>query len=175
VRTRPHGEQLVDLACCGVVELELVIDIHLYRRQGTRRIGVGKNLDWGNKRGILLRQTGGYCQYGIAGSASLSRCVAEDSNMAIRAEAGPGGIKAFDHHKVVVTDCYRTNVPGPQQEKSNDEQPVFRYAPCKDAEIVIHGRDLSVNGTQYASLNAGDAVAIDHGKVLINDELAASR
>ncbi len=78
-----------------------------------------------------------------------------------------------DHHKVVVTDCYRTSVPGPQQEKSNDAQPVFRYAPCNDAEIVIHGRDLSVNGTRYASLNLGDAVAVDHGKVLINDEPAA--
>ena len=79
----------------------------------------------------------------------------------------------IDGHKIVVTDCYRTSVPGPQQEKSNDAQPVFRYAPCNDAEIVIHGRDLSVNGTRYASLNVGDAVAVDHGKVLINDEPAA--
>jgi hypothetical protein len=40
--------------------------------------------------------------------------------------------------------------------------------PCRDAYVVIRGEKLSVNGKIYGNINHGDAIAVDHGKVLIN-------
>ena len=71
-------------------------------------------------------------------------------------------------HDVVVTDCYRTSVPAPQESKSEDGGNVYRFVPCRDAEIEIRAEELSVNGKRYGVLKAGDAVTVDHGKVLIN-------
>lgn len=66
-------------------------------------------------------------------------------------------------HDVVVTDCYRTSVPQPEMTGPSD----YRWAPCKDSVIVIHGDELSVNGQPYGRLGSGDAVIVDHGKVSV--------
>jgi hypothetical protein len=71
-------------------------------------------------------------------------------------------------HMVVVTDCYRTSVPAPEKlENTSDGNAVYRFTPCRDADIFIRGNELVVNGKSYGQLKDGDAVTVDHGKVLI--------
>lgn len=76
-------------------------------------------------------------------------------------------------HTIVVTDCYRTNVPGPPKPETSAEGKItYRYSPCRDADIVIRGEELIVNGRSYGSIKEHDSVTVDHGKVLINDRPA---
>jgi hypothetical protein len=77
-----------------------------------------------------------------------------------RVEALVGG------HTVVVTDCYRTSVPAPQQVAGPGE---YRWTPCRDADIFIRGGALTVNGVAYGTLAPADTITVDHGKVLINE------
>jgi hypothetical protein len=67
-------------------------------------------------------------------------------------------------HIVVVTDCYRTSVPGPEQV----EPAAYHYMPCRDADVWIRGENLTVNGKSYGRLAPGDAVLVDHGVVFID-------
>jgi len=70
-------------------------------------------------------------------------------------------------HTVVVTDCYRTEAPQPEKLADEGGRPVYRYMPCRDADIWIRGGELAVNGKPYGHLNPGDAVLVDHGAVSI--------
>jgi len=65
-------------------------------------------------------------------------------------------------HAVVVTDCYRTKVPPPVQEPAG-----ATFTPCRDAAVVIHNEQLTVNGTQYGPLGLHAKVLVDHGRVSI--------
>lgn len=79
----------------------------------------------------------------------------------------------IEDHAVVVTDCYR--IGGEQKietvEKSA-EGVTYKYAPCRDAVILIKRGELIVNNKSYGLLNRHDAVTVDHGKVLINEKEA---
>jgi hypothetical protein len=66
-------------------------------------------------------------------------------------------------HKIVVTDCYRTSVPAPQQ----PEKAAWRWTPCRDADIWIRGDELEVNGRWYGKIGVSDAILVDHGKVSV--------
>ena len=70
-------------------------------------------------------------------------------------------------HTVVVTDCYRTSVPPPQRLEDSGEREVYRFMPCRDADVLIRGDELVVNGQSYGHLNPTDAVLVDHGVVSI--------
>ncbi len=70
-------------------------------------------------------------------------------------------------HKIVVTDCYRTSVPPPEKSEGLGHQMVYRFAPCRDAIVVIRGAELIVNGKRYGQLGPNDAVLVDHGVVSI--------
>jgi hypothetical protein len=70
-------------------------------------------------------------------------------------------------HRVVVTDCYRTSVPPPQRLEDAGGRAVYRFAPCRDAVVLIRGDELLVNGQAYGRLNAADGVLVDHGVVSI--------
>jgi hypothetical protein len=70
-------------------------------------------------------------------------------------------------HTVVVTDCYRTSVPPPQRLADEGGRPVYRFMPCRDADVVIRGDELVVNGQSYGRLNPSDGVLVDHGVVSI--------
>jgi len=97
----------------------------------------------------------------------LSACSRSNNLLLGRVEAKVG------NHMIAVTDCYRTSVPPPQKlDDSADGKPVYRFMPCRDADVVIRGEELSVNGNSYGPLNQGDAVTVDHGKVLINEREA---
>jgi hypothetical protein len=88
---------------------------------------------------------------------SLAACSRDNNLLLGRVETQVGG------HKVVVTDCYRTNVPAPEQLPGS----VWRYTPCRDADIWIRGDQLEVNGKAYGRLLPNDAVLVDHGVVSI--------
>jgi hypothetical protein len=76
-------------------------------------------------------------------------------------------------HAVVVTDCYRTSVPSPQASRDSvDGSPIYRFMPCKDADVIIRNEHLIVNGLRYESLSPGDTVIVDHGQVLVNTHIA---
>ena len=70
-------------------------------------------------------------------------------------------------HLVVVTDCYRTSVPPPERKVEANGQTTYRFAPCRDAEIVINGDQLTVNGRSYGSIGPNDGVLVDHGIVSV--------
>jgi hypothetical protein len=71
-------------------------------------------------------------------------------------------------HVVIVTDCYKTSVPPPQLLKSASDKPFHRFAPCLDADVVIDGDQLVVNGRSYGAIGQTDTILVDHGKVLVN-------
>ena len=66
-------------------------------------------------------------------------------------------------HTVVVTDCYRTSAPGPEQTADG----VYHYMPCRAADVWIRHEEVMVNGKPYGHLNPIDGVLVDHGVVSI--------
>ena len=44
---------------------------------------------------------------------------------------------------------------------------------CGSIAILIRDNTLSVNGKSYGTLNDGDAIAVDYGKVRVNSEVRA--
>ena len=86
----------------------------------------------------------------------LSACSRSNNLLLGRVQAQVGS------HTVVVTDCYRTSVPPPQKLGA-----VYRFTPCRDADVLIRGDELLVNGQSYGRLNSADAVLVDHGVVSI--------
>ena len=86
----------------------------------------------------------------------LAGCSKSNNLLLGRVEASVAG------HTVVVTDCYRTSVPGPQAEAHG-----ARFTPCRDADVLIRAEQLTVNGTAYGPLLPGARVIVDHGRVSI--------
>ncbi len=81
-------------------------------------------------------------------------------------------------YHVSVTDCYRTTIPEPERPSSlADGTQVYRWAPCRDAQIVIRGRTLVVNDREIQTLRPGDEILVDHGKVSVHSTptLSSSR
>jgi hypothetical protein len=102
---------------------------------------------------------------GVVGSSAvllLSGCSRSNNVLLGRVEAAVGG------HTVVVTDCYRTAVPQPRKEEgSPGVPPAFRFTPCRDADVLIRGEELIVNGASYGHLKPGEDVIVDHGIVVV--------
>ena len=90
-------------------------------------------------------------------SMLFSACSSSNNVFLGRVEATVG------NHNVAVTDCYRTSVPAPEKTGTSD----YRWAPCKDAEVVIRENELIVNGQSYGRMNHNDSVLVDHGKVTV--------
>jgi hypothetical protein len=97
----------------------------------------------------------------LCAAALLAACSRSNNLLFGRVEAAVGG------HTVVVTDCYRTSVPPPRQYEDLG-RPAYRFTPCRDADVLIRGEALTVNGQSYGILNPGDDVLVDHGVVKIN-------
>src|SRR5215468_11550579 len=89
--------------------------------------------------------------------ALAAGCSRENNLLLGRVESNVGG------HTVVVTDCYRTSVPPPQQV----EQAVYRFTPCRDADVVIQREELIVNGQSFGKLKPSAEVLVDHGVVSV--------
>jgi len=98
----------------------------------------------------------------------LSSCSKSNNLLLGRVEASVGG------HLVEVTDCYRTSVPPPRQlQDLPDGKHVYQFTPCRDADVLIRGEELIVNGRSYGSLQERDVIAVDHGRVLVNEHEAS--
>src|SRR5262249_50717773 len=89
----------------------------------------------------------------------LTACSRNNNLLLGRVEAVVGS------HTVVVTDCYRIAVPPPQHLTEGVGKAIWRYTPCRDADIWIRGDQLSVNAKDYGRLHPADAVLVDHGVV----------
>jgi len=88
----------------------------------------------------------------------LSSC-SRSNNLALgRVETTAGA------HTIVVTDCYRTSVDPPKTEIAAGVT-TYSFAPCRDAQVVIRGDQLSVNGQSYGRIGPTDSVLVDHGVV----------
>jgi len=93
--------------------------------------------------------------------AALVACSRSNNLLLGRVEGHVGG------HPAIVTDCYRITVPAPDTAfRATDGRETQRWAPCRDAEIIVAGPELRVNGQPYASpLAPGDTIVVDHGAV----------
>jgi hypothetical protein len=87
----------------------------------------------------------------------LTACSRSNNLFLGRVEATVGA------HTVVVTDCYRTSVPAP----AKLEVGVYRFTPCRDADVLIRNEELVVNGQAYGRLKPNDAVLVDHSVVSV--------
>jgi len=74
-------------------------------------------------------------------------------------------------HTIVVTDCYRTSVDAPKTETAGGLT-TYSFAPCRDAQVVIRGDQLVVNGQSYGRIGPTDSVLVDHGVVSTHAESA---
>jgi hypothetical protein len=97
----------------------------------------------------------------LAAAALLSACSQSNNLLLGRVEATVGT------HRVVVTDCYRSSAPEPRKLADEAGKAVYRYMPCRDADVWIRGEELTVNGKPYGHLNPADGVLVDHGAVSI--------
>jgi hypothetical protein len=88
---------------------------------------------------------------------ALSGCSDSNNLLLGRVEA------TVDNHKIVVTDCYRTEVPPPRK----IDETTWEFMPCRDAAVTIHSGKVTVNGRAYGRLDSGDGVLVDHGRVSI--------
>ncbi len=102
----------------------------------------------------------------LAAVALVSACSQSNNLLLGRVEATVGT------HAVVVTDCYRTRAPQPQKLADEGGKAIYRYMPCRDADVWIRGEELTVNGRSYGHLNPEDGVLVDHGVVSIERHLA---
>jgi hypothetical protein len=92
----------------------------------------------------------------------LSACSRSNNVFLGRVEATVGT------HNVVVTDCYRTSVPRPRQSaRTETGELVYRFTPCRDADVLIRGAELIVNGRSYGRLKRTDSILVDHSVVSI--------
>jgi hypothetical protein len=89
--------------------------------------------------------------------AGLAGCSKSNNLLLGRVQANVGT------HTVVVTDCYRTSAPAPEQAADG----AYHYMPCRDADVWIRGEEVTVNGKAYGRLNPRDGVLVDHGVVSI--------
>lgn len=75
-------------------------------------------------------------------------------------------------HTIVVTDCYRLDAPQAEYMPFDGSGPdTWRFAPCRDTEILIDGDQLTVNGVRYGAVAPGDEIVVDHGYVYVNGHL----
>ena len=96
----------------------------------------------------------------VCAAALLAACSQSNNVLLGRVE------KLVGAHKIVVTDCYRTSVPQPEQLPGA----TWHYAPCRDADIWIRAGQLEVNGRSHGAIAQTDFVLVDHGVVSINKE-----
>lgn len=60
-----------------------------------------------------------------------------------------------------------------QAQKDGSSKLVSYEFTCGETTVVIRENLLTVNGKSYGTLNEGDHVAVDHGKVRVNLEVRA--
>ena len=121
-----------------------------------------------SRRGRLQSQRVVMCI--LVGLAMQIACSRSNNLLLGRVESTVAG------HRIEVTDCYRTSVPSPRQLPDlPDGKKVYEFMPCRDADVLIRGDELVVNGTSYGTLKQADVITVDHGRVLINEHAALAK
>jgi len=92
---------------------------------------------------------------------SLAGCSRSNNLLLGRVEAHAGS------HRIVVTDCYRTSVAPPREIPGAPGEVGYRFTPCRDADVLIRGGKLWVNGQDYGPIGPRDRILVDHGAVSI--------
>jgi len=90
--------------------------------------------------------------------SALTSCSRSNNLVMGRVEASVGG------HTIMVTDCYRTRVDPPRTETAAGLT-TYSFTPCRDAQVLIRGDQLTVNGQSYGHIGPTDSVLVDHGVV----------
>lgn len=120
-----------------------------------------------NTQGLFMKRFLPFALILFCFAFALSACSKSNNLLLGRVEQKVG------NHTIIVTDCYKTTVPPPQLLRSASEKPFYRFTPCLDADVVIDGDQLSVNGISYGAISQSDTVIVDHGKVLVNTHVAS--
>jgi hypothetical protein len=98
------------------------------------------------------------------GALLLASACSQSNNLLLgRVQAAVGA------HTVVVTDCYRTSVAPPEKLDDGQGKTTYRFMPCRDADVLIRGDELSVNGKSYGHVRPNDTILVDHGVVSIGN------
>jgi hypothetical protein len=127
------------------------------------------NMTRPSRRGRLRSQYGVTCIL-VAYMVMQLACTRSNNLLLGRVESTVAG------HRIEVTDCYRTSVPEPRQLPDlPDGKKVYEFMPCRDADVLIRGDELIVNGTSYGTLKDEDVITVDHGRVLINEHAALAK
>ena len=58
-----------------------------------------------------------------------------------------------------------------QSQKDGTSKIVSYEFTCGDTKVEIRDNNLTVNGKSYGTLNEGDLIAVDYGKVRVNREV----
>jgi hypothetical protein len=85
----------------------------------------------------------------FGGLLLLSGCSKSNNLLLGKVEATVGG------HDVVITDCYGTSVPKPEQLPDGGGKFAYHWMPCRNDDVVVTNDVLIVNGTTYEKLKQG--------------------
>lgn len=78
------------------------------------------------------------------------------------------------HSVSVKPQCDFSSTRSHRHTEQNGTSRITHYEfKCGDYSILIRDNTLSVNGKSYGTLNEGDAIAIDFGRVRVNREVRA--
>lgn len=100
---------------------------------------------------------GNLCCFLLCIALVLTCACSRSNNLLLgRVEATAGS------HRIVVTDCYRVSVDPPQAIEGG-----YRYTPCRDADVLIRGEEVTVNGRSYGHIKPNGSILVDHGEVSI--------
>jgi hypothetical protein len=75
------------------------------------------------------------------------------------------GQDVINGHRVTITPCLNSTNTTLRDKSPEDSLHTMK---CGETEVIINNEELVVNGKTYGKLKAGAAVAVDHGKVLID-------
>lgn len=78
------------------------------------------------------------------------------------------------HSVSVRPQCISTSTSSHGRTEQDGTSRITHYEfTCGDTAILIRDNTLTVNGKSYGTLNEGDAIAIDYGKVRVNSKVRA--
>ena len=86
----------------------------------------------------------------------------------------PSRTQLGTHSVSVRPQCEVTSTTANRQIEPDGTSRIAHYEfTCDNTAILIRDKTLTVNGKSYGTLNDGDEIAIDYGKVRVNSELRA--
>jgi hypothetical protein len=92
----------------------------------------------------------------------------------MRARTVRSGEQLGSHAVSVRPVCNGSSTKSLTQSEGDGTTSVVHYEyTCGDTTVLIRGNTLSVNGKSYGTLNEGDWIAVDYGKVRVNSEVRA--